>query len=511
MHYPILSLINLSPLLGGLYLLLLPSEKKALLRNFAFGISLVPFLLSLPLLLHFNRAESAFQFVEKFPWIPAIGVDYFLGVDGLSLTLVFLTALLMPLALLASFSIEKNVKTYLFLFLLLETGTLGVFLALNFFHFFLFWELGLIPMFFLIKVWGSENRHYAAFKFFVYTLFGSVSMLLAFQLIYLATKSFDFVELAELSRSGLLKAQFYFLSKRLGLPFSPETVMKFAFFAISLGFAIKVPIWPFHTWLPDAHTQAPTAGSMILAGLLLKMGVYGFLRLGLPLFPEVVVVVAPLLAYLALASILFGALAAMAQTDLKRMIAYSSINHMGYCMLGIFAVATAGSLESKASALNGVVLQMFNHGISAAALFFLVGVLYDRTHTRDLSQFGGIRKMMPLFAGVMGISTFSSLGLPGLGGFISEFLIFRGVFPLMTGLTLLATGGLLITAIYLLSMIQRVFHGPPGHHRPSTDMTQRELTIAAPLLFFMFFLGVYPSPFLNITRQAVSHLLELFS
>ena len=512
MTYPILSLIHLFPLLGGLFFLFLPSENKKLLRVSALLISLVPFLFSLQLLLHFDPSKSGtLQFVEKFSWIPEIGVDYFLGVDGLSLTMVLLTTLLIPLAILASFSIEKDVKTYLFLFLLLETGTLGVFTALNFFHFFLFWEMGLIPMFFLIKVWGSENRHYAAYKFFVYTLFGSVAMLLAFQLMYIATKTFDFTELAALSRSGLLKVDLLFLSRRIGLPFSAQTVMVIVFFAVSIAFAIKVPIWPFHTWLPDAHTQAPTAGSMILAGLLLKMGVYGFLRITLPLFPEIIKTFAPALTLLALASILFGSFAAMAQSDLKRMIAYSSINHMGYCMLGIFAITQAGNPEFKASAMNGVLLQMFNHGVSAAALFFMVGVLYDRAHTRELSQFGGIQKVMPVFAALMGIATFSSLGLPGLNGFVSEFLIFRGSFPLLKTFTLLATLGLLVTAVYLLTMIQKIFHGPLNTHHHFSEMTRREIAVALPLIFLMFFVGLYPSPLLNLTNRAVVHLLEVFS
>ncbi len=511
MDFPILSLMHLFPLLAGLCYLFLPSDNKPLLRWGAFGITLIPFLFSFSLLKHFNSQNPGFQFVEKMPWIPAIRVEYFLGVDGLSLTMVFLTTLLVPLAVLASFSIEKNIKTYMFLFLLLETGTLGVFLALNFFHFFLFWEMGLIPMFFLIKIWGSEDRDAAAFKFFLYTLFGSVMMLLAFQVLFLATKTFDFTELVILSRSGLLKVSLLFWAKRVGLPFTPEVMTTIAFFLISVAFAIKVPIWPFHTWLPDAHTQAPTAGSMILAGLLLKMGVYGFLRISLPLFPDVVRTFAPFLAILALASILFGAFAAMAQTDLKRMIAYSSVNHMGYCMLGIFAVSASGGLEAKASALNGVLLQMFNHGITSAALFFMVGVLYDRAHTRDLSRFGGLRKIMPIFAGLMGISAFSSLGLPGLNGFVSEFLIFRGSFSLMTPLTLLATIGLLVTAIYLLSMLQLLFHGPLGEYASFSDVTGREIAVAAPLIFFMFFVGIHPSPLIELTNEAVVHLLKVFS
>jgi len=511
MNFPILTTMQLVPLLGGLSLFFLPKEKKTIQKWVAFGVSVIPFFLSLLLLQHFDPTTSDLQFVEKAYWIPAIGVDYYLGIDGLSLTMVLLTTLILPLAILASFSIEKKLTLYLFLFLLLETGTLGVFTTMNFFHFFLFWEVGLIPMFFLIKLWGSEDRDQAAFKFFVYTLFGSIAMLLAFQFIFLATKTFNFPELVSLSRSGLLKVNMVFLARRLGLPFAPEVIMALGCLAISLGFAIKVPLWPFHTWLPDAHTQAPTAGSMVLAGLLLKMGVYGFLRIALPLFPDAVRAFSPYLAGLALASILFGAFAAMAQEDLKRMIAYSSVNHMGYCMMGIAAIGASGSLEAKASALNGVLLQMFNHGISAAALFFLVGVLYQRAHTRELSQFGGLRKSMPIFAGIMGVATFSSLGLPGLNGFIGEFLIFRGSFPLMTGVVLCATVGLAVTAVYLLSMLQRVFQGPTGTRFPSLpDMTLHEIWVTVPFLLLMFLIGVYPSPFLKMTNEAVLRLLEVF-
>ena len=370
-------------------------------------------------------------------------------------------------------------------------------------------------MFFLIKVWGSENRHYAAFKFFVYTLFGSIAMLLSFQFIYLATGSFDFIQLAKLGQSGLLSSKLALLAGRLGLPLSAKQVSTIAFLAISLAFAIKVPLWPFHTWLPDAHTQAPTAGSMVLAGVLLKMGVYGFLRICLPFFPEVAQRLAPTLSWLVLASILFGALAAMAQKDLKRMIAYSSVNHMGLCMLGILAVTRPiGLLDStvaKASALNGALLQMLTHGVSAGALFFMVGVLYDRAHTRQLDAFGGVRKVMPVFAGLMAISTFASLGLPGLSGFTSEFLIFRGAFSLLTPFTVAATFGLLVTAVYLLSMIQKIFHGPLNETHPWTDVTVREILTALPFILLMFWIGIYPSPFIRITNQAVLQMIGIFS
>jgi len=516
MAFPYLSFICLTPVIGGLLLFLLPAERKRLLRISALVISLLPLLATFCLLSRFDRSISGLQFVERFTWISAINVDYFLGVDGLSMMMIFLTAWLTPLSILASFSIEKNIKTYFFLFLLLQTGMFGVFMALNFFHFFIFWELGLVPMFFLIKVWGSENRHYAAYKFFVYTLFGSVAMLLTFQFIYIATGSFDFIQLAQMGQSGVLSSKLLALSQRLGLPFTLGQVGTIAFLAISLAFAIKVPLWPFHTWLPDAHTQAPTAASMVLAGVLLKMGVYGFLRICLPFFPEVARHLTPFISWLILASIILGAFAAMAQQDLKRMIAYSSVNHMGYCMLGIFAATRQlGFLESttaKAAALNGALLQMFTHGISAGALFFMVGVLYDRAHTRQLDAFGGLRKVMPVLAGLMSIAAFASLGLPGLSGFVSEFLIFRGGFALLTPFTIGATLGLLITAIYLLQMIAKIFHGPlkkdPSHHWH--DMTFREIATAAPFILFMFWVGLYPAPFIRLTNQAVIKMIGIF-
>lgn len=514
-NFPLLSFICLTPLGGALLLLVIPSGQKKLLRLTALEVSLLPLFAVLWLLTRFDRSLSSLQFVERLPWIPAIDVEYFLGVDGLSLMMVLLTAWLTPLSILASFSVEKNVKSYLSLFLLLETGMFGVFLALNFFHFFIFWEMGLVPMFFLIKVWGAENRDYAAFKFFVVTLLGSIAMLLSFQFIYLATGSFDFIQLAEWGQSGFLQSRLAALVERLGLPLTVAQVSTIAFLSISLAFAIKVPLWPFHTWLPDAHTQAPTAGSMVLAGVLLKMGVYGFLRICLPFFPEVARTLAPTLSWLALASILFGALAAMAQEDLKRMIAYSSVNHMGYCMLGIFAATKPlGFLDpttAKAAALNGALLQMFTHGVSAGALFFMVGVLYDRAHTRKLDDFGGLRKAMPVFTGLMAISTFASLGLPGLSGFVSEFLIFRGTFSLLTPFTVAATFGLLITAVYLLSMIQKIFHGPLSETHSWTDMTAREMLTALPFLLFMFWIGLYPSPFIRLTNQAVLQMIGIFS
>src|SRR5208283_301033 len=382
------------------------------------------------------------------------------------------------------------------------------------------WELGLIPMYFLIKIWGAEDRTYASFKFFVYTLAGSVGILLAFAFMYLATNSLDFLDLRQKAASGELSAAISRLvasiHERTGFHISASCFGSLLFWGTFLGFAIKVPIWPFHTWLPDAHTQAPTGGSMLLAAVLLKMGVYGFLRVVLPIFPDQVQAHVNVLLFLALASIVFGAYAALAQTDFKRLVAYSSVNHMGYAMLGIFAtVASAPNVadiaSEKSAALNGAMLQMFNHGISSAALFFLVGVIYERTHTRKLEEYGGLRRIMPIYAGILGISMFSSLGLPGLNGFVGEFLIFKGAFPIVTLVTSLATIGLVITAVFLLGMMQKVCFGPLNTKWAGLpDMTGREIFIGAVLMFFMFWIGIYPGPMLNVSNTAVKQLVDIF-
>ncbi len=505
----LLSLILFMPTAAALVMLFLPNDRLRLLRMVALVASLIPLALSLLLWARFNpipNAQAAFQFVEKADWYGAINASYHLGVDGISLPMVLLTTLLTPLAILASFNIQEKVKAYMILFLLLETGMLGVFLALDLLLFFVFWEIGLVPMYFLIAQWGSKNRNYAALKFNLYTMGGSLGLLLAIQLMGVAVGSFDLIELYR------QWPQLTELSVPIGLPVS--TVKIIAFWAFVVAFAVKVPVWPFHTWLPDAHTEAPTAGSMILAGVLLKLGAYGFLRLVLPLFPAESQQFAGALAFLAVAAIIFGALGAWAQNDFKRLIAYSSINHMGFVMLGIAAAAAVWNTASPVSqldktiALNGAVLQMFNHGLSAAGMFFLVGVIYDRAHTRDLNHFGGLFAILPVYGTVLIFTAMASLGLPGLNGFVSEFLVVRGSWPVLTLATALAMIGLFFTGAYILKALKMVLHGPlnnrwQGHLR---DMSARELMVMAPLMILMLGLGIWPALLLDVINRAVAFL-----
>jgi NADH-quinone oxidoreductase subunit M len=415
--------------------------------------------------------------------------------------MVLLTTLLTPLAILASFSVTDRVKPYMMLFLFLETGMLGVFMALDLLLFFVFWEIGLVPMYFLINQWGSANRNYASMKFMIYTMGGSLGLLLGIQLIGVHFGSFDLVTVTEkwASTSGLL----------LGL--SDSTVKAIVFWAFVIAFAVKVPVWPFHTWLPDAHTEAPTAGSMILAGVLLKLGAYGFLRLVLPLYPMEAKHFAFALAFLATAAIVFGAFGSYGQTDFKRLVAYSSVNHMGFVVLGIAAAALASGTSDARIALNGAVLQMFNHGLSAAGMFFLVGVIYERTHTRNLNDFGGLFPLVPIYGGILLFTSMASLGLPGLNGFVSEFLVVRGTYPILTPYTAISMLGLLFTGAYILKGIQKVLHGPINEHwehgeHKLTEINTREIVVMAPLMALILVIGVWPAWILDVINKAVMHL-----
>jgi len=429
-------------------------------------------------------------------------------VDGLGLLMVLLTAIVTPLAILASWRMDDRPHVYHALILWLQAGLFGTFTALNFFHWFLFWELGLIPAFFLVKLWGGPKRGPAATQFFIYTMVGSVALLLSFLAIRLATGSFDFIELAAMAKSGVLitKLQAAFGWKDIGL---------IIFFGAFLGFAVKVPLIPFHTWLPAAYSEAPSPVTMLLTGVMSKMGVYGFLRILLPIFPDQIRQVLTPLLWLAVATIVLSACAAFAQKDIKRMIAYSSINHLGYCLLALFAataVATGvnNSDLQKAAALDGALLQMFNHGLTASALFLFVALLERRSGgLRGLDDFGGLRKIIPVFTGLMGISIFSSLGLPGLNGFVGEFLIFKGVFPLAPWAAAISTIGLLVTAIFLLTLIQRVFCGPLNERwSKMPDLTTDERFLVLPSIVLMFVLGIWPQFILGAVDATVVKLVQ---
>jgi NADH-quinone oxidoreductase subunit M len=513
----LLSLVLFSPLVVALVLLFLPQGEQKLLRWVAFIGSLVPFGFSLYLWLSFKSGVPGFQFEIQRLWYGAIGSAFHLGVDGLSLTMVLLTTLLTPVSVLASFNIKERVKAYMILFMLLETGMLGVFLSLDLLLFFVFWEVGLVPMYFLINQWGSEKgereiwggrkvpaRTYASFKFMIYTMAGSLGLLLAIQMIGVSFRTYDLTKLFTLFPAVTQLSN-------IPLNLSLETVKTIAFWAFVIAFAIKVPVWPFHTWLPDAHTEAPTAGSMILAGVLLKLGAYGFLRLVLPLYPQEAHQYAWVLALLAVMGIIFGALAAYGQDDFKRLVAYSSVNHMGFVVLGIAAAAYATETKDAVIALNGAVLQMFNHGLSAAAMFFLVGVIYERAHTRNLNDFGGLFPLVPVYGGVLIFTSMASLGLPGLNGFVSEFLVLRGSWPVFTLFTVLSIIGLFFTGAYILKGIKKVLHGPTNQHWVGhlAEINARELIVVSPLMALMLFIGVWPAWILNIINSAMQVLSKI--
>jgi NADH-quinone oxidoreductase subunit M len=497
----LLTLITFIPLVGVLLILLIPSEEERTIKRTAIGVSFVPLLLSIFLWFDYDRVRGGIQYLFEADWIPAIQVFYRVGADGLSIPLIFLTALLATLSLIySSFTIAHRVKEFFLLFLLLEMGMFGVFCSLDLVLFYVFWEIGLVPMYLLIGIWGKpkDRPQYSAIKFFLYTLIGSVAMLLAILALYFFHGTFDILELAQVE----------------SLFGGTSWIAILAFWAFFVAFAIKVPLWPFHTWLPDAHTAAPTAGSVILAGVLLKLGAYGMLRIALPIFPEQFKFYSlnvPIIPILAVLSIVYGALVCMAQWDLKRLIAYSSVSHMGYVVLGLAAAAAAwgqSSLsEAAAMASNGAVLQMFNHGIITGGLFFLVGVIYERAHTRDLQDFGGLGKMTPYYYGIFMVTALASLGLPGLAGFWAEFFVFRGAFEIMPWFAAIGIIGIVVTAAYILwKIVQSVFLGEfdlekwkeATHGAKLTDMLSFEKVTMWPLVLFMIGFGVYPTPIVDL-------------
>jgi NADH-quinone oxidoreductase subunit M len=493
----------------------LGAEEKKLARGLALAFSLAALATTLLIWAKFDPSSAKLLQFEEGPheWITQLGVQYHLGLDGLGLVMVLLTGIVVPMALLASWNIEERAPIYFALVLFLEAGLFGTFTALNFFHWFIFWELSLVPAFFLIKLWGGPMRTPAATQFFIYTMVGSITMLLGFLAIFLSTHKFDFIDLAQMGHDGSLITA---LSEKLGWRDLTTRRLALVIFAgIFLGFAVKVPLVPFHTWLPSAYAEAPTGTTMLLTGLMSKMGLYGFLRVLVPLFPQEMRWASTGLLWLAVMTIVFSAGAAFAQRDLKRMLAYSSINHLGYCLLGIFAVMRFSGLVAapeieKAAALNGVFLQMFNHGLTAATLFWFVGFLEQRGQgLRGLNDYGGLRQIAPVYAGLMGIAIFSSLGLPGLNGFIGEFLIFKGVFPLATWAAALSVLGLLVTAIFLLTLVQRVFNGPLNEKWSKLpDLTVKERVMVVPAIGLMFLLGLWPQILLGPINATVVRMAQ---
>jgi len=494
-----LILVTFFPLVGVLVLLFIKPEEKTLPRWVALITSLITFVISIAMLAQFNASNPDLQMVIDLPWINVAGfeISFQMGIDGLSVLLVMLTTFLTPISILSTWTaVEDRVKEFMIFFLLLEVGMTGVFLAQDLFLFYVFWEFTLVPMYFLIGIWGGPQRMYAAVKFFLYTMAGSLLMLLAILWLGIYQGSFSVPDLIEMG--GI-----------------PSDIQLWLFIAFAAAFAIKVPMWPLHSWLPDAHVQAPTAGSVILAGVLLKMGTYGFVRFNIPLFPEAAVKAAPVMAVLAVIGIIYGAAVSYAQKDIKKLVAYSSVSHLGFVMLGLFALNPQG--------ISGGIMQMINHGLSTGALFLIVGMIYEQTHTRDFDVYGGLWKIMPVYGTLTLIVTLSSMGLPGLNGFVGEFTILLGAFgsealgsPWFAGLSAI---GVILAAVYMLYMFQKIFLGTEGsivekvkeHGHALRDLNAREIVTLVPLLIFIFWIGLYPKPFFALMAPAVDKLVAAVS
>jgi len=491
----ILSWMTFFPVIGAVVITFVPKDRKEIVKTVAAASAAVPLILAVQLFMNFDRSVTGFQFVEHYEWIKNFNIEYFMGIDGLSVPMVLLTAFLSFLCIIASWNIDKAVKGYFALFLLLEAGMMGVFCSLDFFLFYVFWEVMLLPMYFLIGIWGGPRKEYAAIKFFLYTLAGSVLMLLAMIAFYYNVSdpvtgghTFNMLHMMDQANHGgiLVVSNLRFV----------------IWIALFIGFAIKVPIFPFHTWLPDAHVEAPTAVSVILAGVLLKMGTYGILRISYPILPDQAVNFMIPLAILGAINILYGAFCAMAQTDMKKLVAYSSVSHMGYVLLGMAAMNSTG--------VNGAVFQMFNHGTITAMMFLCVGVIYDRAHHRNIDGFGGLGLQMPVYMTVFSFALFAAVGLPGLSGFVSEAMVFLGAFPVHRTIAIVSAIGIVIGAAYVLWMLQRVFLGPKNDkYDDLPDISARELFTLVPIGLLVLLLGIYPMPVLNLMKASLNHLVKV--
>ncbi len=521
MDFPILTFLTFLPVLGMVVILFLHKDNASAIKITTLIITALQVVLAIVLLSNFNYSlggindVKSFQFVERFkwieiagfPWVGKIKIDYFLGADGLSIPMVLLTALVSFIATLSSWNINKSLKGYFALFLLLDTGMMGVFVSLDFFLFFIFWELMLLPMYFLIGIWGGPRREYAAIKFFLYTLFGSIFILLVMIGLYFSTQE-TLVDGSKIFTFNILQMMDVNNYTATGIlsPFNPNNLRFIAYIGLFVGFAIKIPMFPFHTWLPDAHVEAPTPISVILAGVLLKMGTYGILRFNFPIFPEITKDIAWYIGLFGMINIIYGALCALAQKDFKKLIAYSSVSHMGYVLLGMASLNAMG--------ISGAIFQMFNHGIITSMLFLSVGVIYDRAHTRGLDDFGGLATQMPIYSGFVTVAFFAAIGLPGLNGFISEAFVFLGAFGESTlrVLTIISTLGILLGAGYMLWTMQRVYLGTLKEKWSGLkDLDFREYAMLIPLTLIIIFLGVYPSAVLNIMTTSVNKMVEVMN
>ncbi len=517
--FPILSWITFLPIIGMIIILLMPGKMDKGVKITALVVTFIQIIFAIILLNNFNYDAggiydvNSFQFIEKFRWIEIPGsswlgtikIDYFLGADGISVPMLLLTAIVSFLAIISAWNIKKSVKGFFALFLLLDTGMMGVFVSLDFFLFYVFWELMLLPMYFLIGIWGGPRKEYAAIKFFIYTLFGSVFILLVMIGLYFSSTEMlaDGSKVFTFNLLALMDVNNYTVDGILS-PLNPDNYRLAAYIALFVGFAIKIPMFPFHTWLPDAHVEAPTPISVILAGVLLKMGTYGILRISFPIFPQITLDLAWYIGLFGVINIIYGGLVALAQKDFKKMIAYSSVSHMGYVLLGMASMSTVG--------INGAIFQMFNHGTITAMLFIIVGVIYDRAHTREINAFGGLANKMPMYTGFVTIAFFAAIGLPGLSGFISEALVFIGAFGNETTriLTMVGTLGILIGAAYMLWTFQRIYFGEFNSKWDDVlhDITFREYAMLVPLTIIIIFLGIYPSAVLDLMTTSVNTLVE---